>query len=874
MVEDDLGDDRTDELLDDTYPHSSNIDPERLSLLIKGYNSLLPGDDTVDDSASAKWSRRRSIARSIYSAHYAKEAPIESPQEIPRDPVEFLKYSAQFLPAVALGVILNLLNAVSYGFICFPTAHPIFASFGPDGISMYLVSCIVGQIVFSAGGSAFKGANAGMICDIVIRDVGEENPKAVVATVMVGYAAATIFTGLTFMLLGVFKLGSLVGFFPRHILVGCIGGVGWFLFQTAIEVSSRTPSFSFAPDILKKYLEPSVLALWASSLGAALLMRMLQKKIKHPMFVPCFFLSIPVLFYSVVFFGGWTMEELRTSGWVFPLPESKPFYDYWTHFDFSQTKWSTLPSLIPVISALTFFGILHVPINVPALAVTNNQDNVDVNKELVAHGYSNLGSGFLGSFQNYLMYSTSTLFIKCGGDSRVAGLMLALGTTIIFLIGPTMVGYIPTMVVGGLIFHIGMELMKEGIWDPIGHVDILEYTTILTIVISMAIFGFIEGMFFGVVLACIFFVYLCSTRRAIRASLTGLTAKSTVRRPRLQQRFLNEVGSMIQVLRLQGFMFFGSINGVENNIREILDARQWVMNPIRFLVLDFQLVQGLDFSAAEAFVRVKRLLKSNDVYMVVSGVSADSDIGVALRAFQIWGGFDDAHVQNFLDLNAALEWCENVLLQADYLIRAALLASPNTIDIPDSRHDTRSEISFAPASPRQRLLKDAARAALDDEPTTRKSLGQVNQPLALLLQIFQETSFENYEDILRRISAHFQRLEVRAGTVLWDQDDEPDALYLVEQGLLHFSVEMNQHSKVIETVIPGVMIGEMSVFTNQLRRDTLVAEIDSVLWKLDKDVYDKLSVNEADLILGFVKIGLGFTAQAFVTMKRLAYALQ
>ncbi|ORX90734.1 hypothetical protein K493DRAFT_229766 [Basidiobolus meristosporus CBS 931.73] len=830
------------------------------------------------------WSRRKSIARSIYSTHYTRETPAEPKEVIPTNPIEFLKYSAQFLPAVALGVILNLLNAVSYGFICFPTAHPIFASFGPDGISMYLVSCIIGQIVFSAGGSAFKGANAGMMlegslpkhffsCDIVIRDVGENNPKAVIATVMVGYAVATIFTGLTFMLLGVFKLGSLVGFFPRHILVGCIGGVGWFLFQTAIEVSSRVPSFSFSPEILKAYFEPAVLALWASSLGAALLMRILQRKIQHPMFVPCFFLAIPVFFYSVVFIGGWSLEELRTAGWVFPLPESKPFYDYWTHFDFSQTSWKTLPSLMPVISALTFFGILHVPINVPALAVSNNQDNVDVNKELVAHGYSNLGSGFLGSFQNYLMYSTSTLFIKCGGDSRVAGMMLALGTTIIFLLGPTMVGYIPTMVVGGLIFHIGMELMKEGIWDPIGQVDLLEYTTILTIVISMAIFGFIEGMFIGVVLACFFFVYLCSTRRAIRASLTGLTAKSTVRRPRLQQRFLNEVGSMIQVLRLQGFMFFGSINGVENTIREVLDARQWAMNPIRFLVLDFQLVQGLDFSAAEAFVRVKRLLKNNDVYMVVSGVSADSDIGVALRAFHIWGGFDDPHVQNFQDLNAALEWCENILLQADYLIRAALLASPSSIDIPD-RYDTRSEISAVAASPRHRLLKNAARTALNDELHTRKSLAQINQPLALLLQIFEQTAFDNYEDILRRISVHFQRVEVEADSILWDQDDEPSALYLVEQGLLHFSVEMNQHSKVIETVIPGVMVGEMTMFTDQLHRDTLVAEVDSVLWKLDKATYDKLSKEEPDLVLGFVKIGLGFTAQGFVTMKRLAFALQ
>ena len=51
--------------------------------------------------------------------------------------------------------------------------------------------------------------------------------------------------------------------------------------------------------------------------------------------------------------------------------------------------------------ALVFFGILHVPINVPALGVTVQQ-HTDLNKELVGHGISNLLSGFVGSCQNYL----------------------------------------------------------------------------------------------------------------------------------------------------------------------------------------------------------------------------------------------------------------------------------------------------------------------------------------------------------------------------------------------------------------------------------------------------------------------------------------
>ena len=43
------------------------------------------------------------------------------------------------------------------GMILFPLGQPIFASLGPDGISMFYVSCIVSQLVYSCGGSIFKG---------------------------------------------------------------------------------------------------------------------------------------------------------------------------------------------------------------------------------------------------------------------------------------------------------------------------------------------------------------------------------------------------------------------------------------------------------------------------------------------------------------------------------------------------------------------------------------------------------------------------------------------------------------------------------------------------------------------------------------------
>lgn len=47
------------------------------------------------------------------------------------------------------------------------------------------------------------------------------------------------------------------------------------------------------------------------------------------------------------------------------------------------------------------------------------------------------------SLIDYLVYTNSLLFIRTGGDSRVAGIMLAGATAALWMVGPWIVGYIP-----------------------------------------------------------------------------------------------------------------------------------------------------------------------------------------------------------------------------------------------------------------------------------------------------------------------------------------------------------------------------------------------------------------------------------------------
>lgn len=149
-----------------------------------------------------------------------------------------------------------------------------------------------------------------------------------------------------------------------------------------------------------------------------------------------------------------------------------------TFAEFDLVHWGAISECFGAMLALTFFSLLHVPINVPALAQSTGEDNADLNHELKLHGYSNFLSGLSGSIQNYLVYANTLFFVRSGGNSRLAGLMLAGLTFLMLVIGPVVIGYIPVMMVGTLIFVLGFELLADALVAPRRKLNLPEYLTV------------------------------------------------------------------------------------------------------------------------------------------------------------------------------------------------------------------------------------------------------------------------------------------------------------------------------------------------------------------------------------------------------------
>ena len=120
-------------------------------------------------------------------------------------------------------------------------------------------------------------------------------------------------------------------------------------------------------------------------------------------------------------------------------------------------------------------------------------------------------------------------------------------------------------------------------------------------------------------------------------------------------------------------VFFGTITIVEDEIRKLLEMAKWQHNPIRFLIIDFHLVHGLDFSSAEAFVRLQRLLSAKDVLLIMCGAAPTGPVAPSLKAVGLWpDGFDQTlRLEVFAGLNEALEWTENAYLCANLYVNVA-----------------------------------------------------------------------------------------------------------------------------------------------------------------------------------------------------------
>ena len=534
------------------------------------------------------------------------------------------------------------------------------APFLSRGIGLFLFSALVMSVIVAALSSlpgvtivpqdspgALVAVGAAGIASVM---AGTADPQRIYYTVAAAIILSALVTGVIFYLIGQFKLGNLVRFIPFPVIGGFLAGTGWLIVRGSLEGTLGQPlSLSMLPSVF----QIDLLLRWLPVTIFAFAVLLVLRRFDHVLIWPAIVLGGILLFYALIFAQGLSIEQARASGLLLqPFPPG----GLWQPFlpsNFGQVDWDALAAesdkfiAIPIVSLIAFL------LNASALELVAKQD-MDLNRELRITGLSNVLAGLGGGPVGYHMLGGTSLAFRMGAKTRTVGITIAVICALVLVTGGGFISYLPVLFLRGMLLMLGLSFLADWVYDARTKLPASDYALVWVILFVIAGVGFLEGVGVGVALATVLFVFKYASIATVRDTLNGQVYHSKVERPAVQREILQKKGDGIRIFRLQGYLFFGTANGVLSRVREILEDKT---QREYFIILDFHRVHSLDSSAVSSFVRMRQMADLYDIYLVLTQVAKP------IRHQMEQGGLEaDKRVQFFPSLDFGMEWCENMLL--------------------------------------------------------------------------------------------------------------------------------------------------------------------------------------------------------------------
>ncbi len=618
-------------------------------------------------------------------------------------------------------------------------------------------------------------------------------PETIYITVVISISLTTFLTGLFFWFMGYFELGNLVRFIPYPVVGGFLAGTGWLLTKGGIGVMTGSP-VNYA-SFVNLFQNPLLLK-WvpAACLGGVLILAL--RRFAHFLTMPFILFSAIGLFYLFLFITQTSISDAISQGWFLgPFPEGRLWQPIPIH-SINQVQWLAILKQAGNISTVLLVSLISLLLNAGGIELAIRQD-VDLNRELRSAGIANLLMGFCGCPPGYHTLSLTILGFKLGSRNCLSLIIASLMCIGILFFGTSLLSYFPKFIVGGLLFFLGLVFLTEWLYDAWFSLPTVDYLLILLILGVVGTLGFLEGVILGVFVALILFVIKYSHINVIKHVLSGVNYRSNVDRAMPFQRILHEKGKQLLICQLQGFLFFGTAQNLLKQIRLFMaDIKS---EPLRFLLIDFQLVTGLDSSSIQSFQKMKQIAENQKMVLVFVSISSQIH-----RQLELGGLIekDDLILRIFPDLDHGLEWCEEQILQS---------AKPD--------HD----------QARQQFLD----TSFDD-----------------IMKILEKQ--ELFETIVAELMPYLEQQRVEKGTYLIHQGDPPDALYFIESGKVTQQLDRTNGNPIrLRTQNFGTVVGELGFYLEQNASVSVVVQEPGIIYRLSIQALQQMTEDNPRLAAHF-----------------------
>src|SRR5690606_31159284 len=146
--------------------------------------------------------------------------------------------------------------------------------------------------------------------------------------------------------------------------------------------------------------------------------------------------------------------------------------------------------------------------------------------------------------------------------------------------------FVPTHVFDSLLVYLALYILWKLVITAYARLPRIDYLIVLLILVVIATVGFLQGVVVGIIATVTMFVVSYSRTSIVKHELSGTTFKSRVTRNAEERAMLAAVGEQAYFLQLQGFIFFGTANGLLEQVRARVGS---VLT--RYVVIDFRQVK-------------------------------------------------------------------------------------------------------------------------------------------------------------------------------------------------------------------------------------------------------------------------------------------
>ncbi len=535
-------------------------------------------------------------------------------------------------------LVADTMSGLIVGIVALPLAIAFGIASGVSPETGIITAIVAGFLVSAFGGSRVQiGGPTGAFIVIIYGIIQQYG--------LSGLTVATLMAGAFLVLLGVFRLGTIIKYIPYPIVVGFTSGIAVTIFTTQVKDLFGLTTGPVPADFIAKWatyagafstLDPWSTAVGLLSVAVIALTPRLSRK------VPGSLVAIVVMTlgaYLLRTYAGVTTIE--TIGDRFSISADLP------EATVPQLSWEIVKQLVSPAITIAVLGAIESLLSATvADGVTG--DRHDSNQELIGQGIANLCSPLFGGIPATGAIARTMTNINNGGRTPVAGIVHAVVLLLIFLVFMPLAQYIPMACLAGVLVIVsynmsGWRTFRELLSNPKSDVAVLIITFLLTVLFDLTV-----AIEVGLVIACLLFMRRMAetTRVSVITEELDPNAESDVE---LHEEHL-AIPAGVEVYEINGPYFFGIANKFEDVMAGMADRP-------KVRIIRMRRVPFVDSTGIHNLKNLCAMSHREGTHVVLSGVVP------TVREALEHAGFDTLLGRDHIcpNINVALEKARNIL---------------------------------------------------------------------------------------------------------------------------------------------------------------------------------------------------------------------